>query len=316
VWLVEFDSAPAVVKQIAGGTDPSARYAREVAALGLAARASHPVAPEVLGTDQQNHVMVLEHIASRPPAPDWVIDYASALARLHATTTRQDGDLLPRHRGPDSRDIAAFLALARALDVQVSPLAVTQLEQLCARLQARDGHALLHGDPCPGNDLHTDRGVRFVDLEQAALGNGLVELAYLRIGFPTCWCVTETPATLREQAEQAYHDQWQAETGGEPASDLADACAGWLIQGDALVQRAHRDSVDHLARVIQRDWRWGTITARRRLLHRTAVVADMADIDTELAEVGRLCRSLHDSMTRHWPERAAESLPVIRAHTS
>nr|WP_042177739.1 phosphotransferase [Kibdelosporangium sp. MJ126-NF4]CEL12720.1 hypothetical protein [Kibdelosporangium sp. MJ126-NF4]CTQ93480.1 hypothetical protein [Kibdelosporangium sp. MJ126-NF4] len=316
VWLVEFDSAPAIVKQIVGEPDALARYHREVTALGLAARARQPVVPTVLGTDPQARLLVLEYLDSRAPEQDWMVDYAVALARLHATTTRHDNGSLPRHTGPGSRDVAAFLALARELGVTVSSLAHTQLEQLCARLEARDGHALLHGDPCPGNDLHTGNGVRFVDLEQAALGDGLVELAYLRIGFPTCWCVTNTPTVLREQVERAYHEQWLAETGGEPAGDLADACVGWLIQGNALVERAHRDGVDHLARVMHRDWSWGTTTARGRLLHRTAVVAAIADNNTPLAEIGRLCRGLHDTMVRHWPELTANPVPVTRTHTS
>lgn len=315
VWLVEFGSVPAVVKQIVGGPDAPARYTREVTALGLAARARRPVVPTLLGTDPRAGVLVLEYVASRAPAHDWAIDYAAALARLHATTTEQDGGLLPRHVGPGPRDVAAFLALAGELDVSVPPSARARLEQLCARLGSRDGHALLHGDPCPGNDLHTDDGVRFVDLEQAALGDGLVELAYLRIGFPTCWCVTDIPTTLREQAEHAYREQWLAETGGEPAGDLADACVGWLIRGDALVERAHRDGVDHLARVSRRDWLWGTVTARRRLLHRTAVVAAVVDDETPLAQVGRLCHDLRDSMARHWPELAATPVPTTRTHT-
>jgi hypothetical protein len=135
------------------------------------------------------------------------------------------------------------------------------------------GHALLHGDPCPGNDLHSSGGVRFVDLEQAAVGDGTTELAYLRIGFPACWCVTDTPAGLRRDAERAYREQWRAETGTEPSRDRAAACVGWLIQGDALVERALRESTDHLARVIHDDLSWGTTIARGRLLHRTTVVA-------------------------------------------
>jgi hypothetical protein len=307
VWLVEFDGAPAVVKQIVGGPDAPARYAREATALSLAARARPPVVPAVVGTDPSAGVLVLEYLAARTPAADWPIDYAVALARLHVTTTRQDDGRLPRHAGPTTRDVAAFSALARSLDVPVEPRAREQLEQVCARLAGRDGHALLHGDPCPGNDLHTDTGVRFVDLEQAAIGDGLVELAYLRIGFPTCWCVSDTPTALREQAERAYHEQWRADTGSAPTGDLADACIGWLIQGDALVERAHRGTVDRLSQVTSRDWRWGTTTARGRLLYRTAVVAAVAD-----GAIGRLCRQLHDSMRRHWPRIAAKPLPTTR----
>ena len=315
VWLVEFDRAPAIVKQVVGGPDARARYARELTALGLAARANPPVVPAVLGTDPDRRVMVLEHLASQVPTEDWPIHYATALARLHATTTAQDVEVLPKYRGPGWPDIAAFVGLATSLGVPMSARACEQLEHLCTRL-ADSGHALLHGDPCPGNDLHTGDGVRFVDLEHAALGDGLVELAYLRIGFPTCWCVTDCAPALREEAEQAYREQWRAETGREPSGDLADACAGWLIQGDALVQRAERGIRDQLARVVREDWKWGTTTARGRLLYRTGVVASVAGPDSELAEVGLLSRDLRDSMLRHWPELAGASLPTTRDFAS
>jgi hypothetical protein len=315
VWLVEFDTTPAVVKQIVGGPDAPARYARETAALALAARANPPIVPAVLGTDPHSRVLVLEYLESRGPGPEWVIDYARALARLHATTSAQD-DTLPRSTGPSARDIAAFLTLARHLKVPTPPRAEAQLEQVCARLEAGVGHALLHGDPCPGNDLHTASGVRFVDLEQAALGNGLAELAYLRIGFPTCWCVTDTPRALIDQAEHAYREQWSTDTGTEPGGDLADHCVGWLIRGDALVERADRDGTDHLARATRGDWRWGTTTARGRLLHRTAVVAALSGTDAHLADIARLCRDLHESMRRHWPELVTQPVPTTRIHES
>ena len=93
-----------------------------------------------------------------------------------------------------------------------------------------------------------------------------------------------------------------------------DACAGWLVQGDALVERAHRGGPDHLSRACREDWLWGTVTARRRLLHRTAVVAAVADDDTALADVGRLCHDLRDSMARHWPDVAATVVPTTRTH--
>src|SRR5262249_53364826 len=88
VWLVEFDAAPAIRKPVIGGTDAPARFAREVTALGLAARANPPVVPAVLATDPDSHVLVLEYVAPQPPAEEWPIDYARALARLHATTTQ------------------------------------------------------------------------------------------------------------------------------------------------------------------------------------------------------------------------------------
>jgi hypothetical protein len=315
VWLVEFEGTPAIVKQIVGGPDAADRFARELTALRLAASVRPAVVPELLGSDRHSRVLVLEYLNHRGPTEEWVVDYAVALARLHAAAGAADQGTLPRHVGPSTADVEAFLALAGLLGVSIPPHAPSQLADLCERLATTTQHALLHGDPCPGNDMYTADGVRFVDLEQASLGNGLTELAYLRIGFPTCWCSIATPQPLREQAELAYHDQWRASTGTDPRGDLADVCTGWLIQGDALVERAHRNTIDHLARVTHHNWKWGTVSARQRLLHRTAVVAALADDRTVLTDVGRLSQALHDRMLQRWP-KARDPLPTTRTHNS
>src|SRR6266567_6380051 len=103
VWLVEFGRSPAIVKQITGGSeaDAGARFAREVTALRLARRVRPAVVPDVLGTDPGGRVMVLEYLAetSRAPAPDWMIEYTTALARLHSATGPAGPVALPAGTG-------------------------------------------------------------------------------------------------------------------------------------------------------------------------------------------------------------------------
>jgi len=301
VWQVELAGAPAVVKQIVDGPDAADLYSREVEGLRLASRVQPPVAPRLLATEPRERVLVLEHLHHRHPADTWVVGYATALARLHSATGPQDVGRLPAWSGPTRSDVNAFLALAEELAVPAPPRVRAELDALVDRLGQTAGHALLHGDPCPGNDLHTADGIRFIDFEQASLGNGLVELAYLRIGFPTCWCVTATPEPLLAEAEAAYRATWLAATGREVAGDLADACTGWLIRGDALVQRALRGSTDHLARIPKRDWSWGTVTARQRLAHRLGVVADMTVDHPELNALHHLATDLRHQLLTRWP---------------
>ncbi len=231
--------------------------------------------------------------------------WATALARLHAATGPADAHAheLPRWSGPTDADIEAFVGLATTLGVPAPPGVPGELERLLDRLGAAGHHALLHGDPCPDNvlGLRSAAETRFIDLEHASLGSGLVELAYLRMGFPTCWCVTAVPSPLRAEAEIAYHATYRALTGTAPPGDLTDACAGWLIRGDALVERARRDGTDHLARLTCKDWRWGTETARGRLTHRLAVVATMTTDNPDLGELHRLTATLHDQILHRWP---------------
>src|ERR1700745_3128157 len=90
VWLGGFGRSPPLVQANPGGAegDAGAPFAREVAALRLARRVRPAVVPDVLGTDPAGRVMVLEYLAEagRTPAPDWMIEYATALARVHSAS--------------------------------------------------------------------------------------------------------------------------------------------------------------------------------------------------------------------------------------
>ncbi|MFE5211105.1 aminoglycoside phosphotransferase family protein [Streptomyces sp. NPDC056600] len=307
VWRVRLAGPrTVVVKQITDGGDPGAdadtRFAREAAGLRLAGRAAGPaVAPAVLAVDPSSRLMVLEHVDDLGRTDDWMPGYAEALARLHALTGPADVGALPPWRGPTAADAESFLALARALDVPVPSGVPGELAGLLERLEPTAHHALLHGDPCPGNDLRTAEGVRFVDFERASLGNGLVELAYFRIGFPTCWCAMSVAAAPLTEVEDVYRATWRGLTGRDVPGDLADACAGWLIQGDALVERAHRGTADQLARVPVEDFAWGYISARERLVHRLVVVAGLTRDHDHLHALGRLCTALAGRLLARWP---------------
>ncbi len=316
---------PAGVAQAVRAGDASAeadgRFAREVAGLRAAGRAlagGEPVAPAVLGVDAAARVMVLEFVEDRGAPADWMPGFADALARLHARGTAGDAAVLPAWRGPSEADVEAFLRFAAALGAPAPGGIEDELGGLVRRLDlpARDpagpagldpagaGAArpvgLLHGDPCPGNDLWSSGGVRFVDFEQAAVGDGLVELAYLRIGFPTCWCAMGVPGASAAEVEGIYRDSWRRVTGREVAGDVVDACAGWLVRGDALVERAHRESVDHLARAVAADFDWGYVSARERLAYRLGVVAGLAG-GGPLEHLGRLCGDLRHRLLARWP---------------
>lgn len=302
VWRADVAHTPVVIKQIVGADDAAHRYAREVTALRLAGQVDPPVVPRLLATDPSARVLVLEHLPDHRPVDGWQIDYAAALARLHAAGRHADPGALPAWSGPTADDVDAFLSLADDLQIPVPPLVASDLHDLLSRPITATEQSLLHGDPCPDNSLHTPDGTRFIDLEQAALGDGLVELAYLRIGFPTCWCVTSITEQLLRQAERSYLAAWRTATGEELSGNLTDACIGWLLRGDALVERAKRGSTDHLARIPHTDWRWGTVTARERLLYRLDVVTNLISNSPAHTQLSSLTAAMHDTMLQRWPE--------------
>jgi hypothetical protein len=279
-----------IVKQVIGD---QVAFEREITALRLAEHTG--VVPRILDVDPDERTVVLERLRSEPPREDWVVDYARGLARLHMATGPEHAGLLPRQQVPDP---APFLRFVRAMDVEIGAAE----DELA--FEDTGKFDLLHGDPCPGNDMYTDQGARFVDLEGAALGDGLTELVYLRIGFPTCATVSETPREPREAAEQAYFSE-RGFSGG-----LEDACVRWLVQGDALVQRFDRDGTDHLARVVDEDWFWYSTTARGRLMYRTRVVATFTETHPEMSA---LARRLHARMSQVW---APQPIATRRTHVS
>ena len=279
-----------IIKQVIG--DPAA-FDREITALRLAEHTG--VVPRVLDVDPDNRTVVLERLRSEPLAEDWVVDYARGLARLHMATGPEHAGLLPRQQVPDP---APFLRFVRAMDVEIGGAEAELVFEDTGKFD------LLHGDPCPGNDMYTEQGARFVDFEGAALGDGLTEVVYLRIGFPTCATVSETPRELREAAEQAYFEE-RGFSGG-----LEDACVRWLVLGDALVQRSERDGTDHLARVVDEDWFWYSTTARGRLMYRARVVATFTETHPETSALaGRLL----GRMSQVWEPQPIETR---RTHVS
>src|ERR1019366_2522483 len=163
--------------------------------------------------------------STRRPAGAWMTDFATALARLHTATGPSDTGALPAWTAPGEAAARSFTDLARGLDVPAPAGLARCLTDLARRLDPAAGHALLHGDPCPDNAMRTSDGIRFVDLEQAALGRGLTELAYLRMGFPTCWCATSVPAPVLDEAEAAYRSTWRSITGTDPLVERAPRLA-------------------------------------------------------------------------------------------
>jgi hypothetical protein len=132
----------------------------------------------------------------------------------------------------------------------------------------------------------------------------------MRVGFPTCLCVLAPPEIVLAQAEAAYRKEWRSIRGLGLRGSLADACAGWLIRGDALVARAYRGTIDHLARLPQEDWTWGTATVRERLLHRLIVSRRISLDNSALSALGQCCGSMYDRVLRNWPD--LKPLPATR----
>ncbi|SHG13546.1 phosphotransferase family protein [Streptoalloteichus hindustanus] len=190
------------------------------------------VGPELVAYDPGERLLVLEDLGRAPTLADKLlggdaraaeralIGWARSLGRLHATTAGREADFeaLARRLGRAGADdpVAAHarVALAELPDLLAGALGVPTPERVAERarrtarlLGVTRYRAFSPSDVCPDNNLVTSRGVRFLDFEWGSVRDIALDAAYLRVPFPSCWCVFALPPGMAEAMVAA----WQAE---------------------------------------------------------------------------------------------------------
>jgi hypothetical protein len=166
---------------------------------------------------------------------------------------------------------------------------------------------LTHGDPCPDNALLVDEEMRLIDFEFAGLRSPLIDGAYGRVPFPTCWCVNRLPENLALAMEATYRAElrhalpWVEEEQAWRRS-VVEASAFWLLS----------DLAEWLLPVALKEERvWGISTFRQRLLMRLPLFAELTREYGHLPALGRLAQQVADQLAERWPE--LESMPLYPA---
>jgi aminoglycoside phosphotransferase (APT) family kinase protein len=107
-----------------------------------------------------------QHAASIPP-----VDYANALARLHADMRNVQIDAPDfTDRVAEAQQLVVDRDRTPALGDDDRVLLAQTLRTLGQRVRERARMQLLHGEPHPGNLLNTTNGPRFIDLETCCHG--------------------------------------------------------------------------------------------------------------------------------------------------
>ncbi|MBM7787740.1 hypothetical protein [Tenggerimyces flavus] len=138
-------------------------------------------------------------------ATDGLLAWARALGELHATTA-----------GRASRAMRAM----RCADVS---------ELLHALQEPGPFLALSNGDACPYNSRITHQGVRFFDFELAGFRHCLLDGAFLRMSFPSCYRWGRLPVDVRAAAENAYRDALAPIDDDTYRRGMAAAGGAWAI---------------------------------------------------------------------------------------
>ncbi len=165
---------------------PARRTSTEAAALRLAARLIPGHVPPVVDSDEQTHVLVMQH------APrGWRNWQAEMLAgRVHAGSGSWAGDTLGRLHAATAGDeevASAFGDYEAFTQLRLEPYygtAMARLPQLAPALaplveELRDARiCLVHGDYAPKNMLLGRDGSWLLDAEVAHVGNPVFDLAF------------------------------------------------------------------------------------------------------------------------------------------
>jgi hypothetical protein len=158
--------------------------------------------------------------------------------------------------------------------------------------------AYIHGDVCPDNVVLAGDHVRLIDFEFGRFGHALLDAAYVRMMFPTCWCAKRLPARLVAVTESAHRAELVR--GCPDAGDdrvfapaLSRACAFWAL-----------NTVDwHLEAALEQDRQWGISTIRPRVLARLEGFITTAESFDQLPALRGAANRLLAVLRRRWPER-------------
>jgi hypothetical protein len=296
--LVKEWAATSYLTRSSRGHRHSPRFLAGDAALGL-------IVFEDLGADLGSLVRpLLEGTAAE--ARTALVAYATSLGRLHAdtlgcavahasilTAAFPMVKAMPPFGGERwRRDVVGKVRGLLGGDLPDDEVATV------ARRMAEPGPwlGLVHRDPCPDNVLLVDGEARLLDYEFARPGHVLLDAAYWRMGFPTCWCAGRVPDRTIAQMDRAYRDALGAA--------LPLALDDEVYAAETAVFLFVRMFASHswlLEDVLKEDTRWGIASRRGRLLWHLQAAIDGAERAGTFHGLRELATRWQADLAGRWP---------------
>ena len=250
-----------------------------------------------------------------------LLAYAATLGRMHAATAgkAREYQRLRAQLGfdatqPDTNaadwltSVAAFRDGCRTIGLE-APAAFDDAVQLVTATSREPSPwlAFTPQDSCPDNHRFIDGQVRLFDFEGSTFRHALLDAAYGRVPFPTCWCVNRLPEALVPRFEATYRAEL---VKGVPEADddvafgraMVVACAYWTITTIGW----------NLTSVLQEDSHWGIATVRQRHLLRLETLAAATEQFGYLGALGAFARQLQATLAARWPEEPMPLYPAFR----
>jgi aminoglycoside/choline kinase family phosphotransferase len=259
---------------------------------------------EDYGEERETLVQPLLH-GSADDAERALTAYAVALAGMHSRTVgcRDDHAAiirtgLPNARIPPAGDGWIDREPRKVMSVLGGHIPDDELTLMAQRVMSPGPwQVLLHRDACPDNVLMmADGTAKLIDFEFSSPGHVLLDAAYWRMGFPTCWCAGRVPDAVSQRIDRAYRE---ALADAVPA--VADdevfrresaivtviwlfGCLAWLLE-DAL----------------KADGKWGISTGRSRILHYLDVAIRFSNDAGVLPAARQTASAWLEDLQGRWP---------------
>ncbi len=282
-----------------------------------------PLVPALYGGDQQGGPLIMEDLQPKtrldhlllgndPDAAEaGLIAYAEVHGRLHALTINRQADYLRiRERlGPAASANSyysyrwlpeALQEIAALLDVPIQPGAIEELENLRAALISPEPFlALVQSDAAPDNFLWDGATWRLIDFEGAHYTHALLEGAYCRMPFPTCWCVYRLPEALIQRMEARYRAELSKSCPAAANETLfyrgvAEACLTWALSFHRVMRP--------LEKMLEQDRCLVALTDRQRFLLYLNAAAHASEAFEHLPALGHTVRLCARRLAQRWPE--------------
>ena len=206
-----------------------------------------------------------------------LLRYSTRLGKMHADTVNRyhEYEKIVQLVSPKGKSLALMQqeleddtkkvkALLEGLEVQTEPAFFQEIQEIVSTvLNPGPFLAYIHGDPCPDNVFDHGEQLRLIDFEFGRFSHALIDAAYARMIFPTCWCANSLPQSIIEKIEHRYRMELiqgcpQAQEDHIFDQALVRICGYWLLNTLSW----------HLESALVEDGSWGIASVRQRILAR------------------------------------------------
>lgn len=248
-----------------------------------------------------------------------LLRYSSRLGKLHASTVNQSSSFekllhsvsaTGNSFAPTASEIEKGIQQVQKILAGLGIVDENFLQELltiqAAVINPGPFLAYIHADPCPDNVFDSSEQMQLIDFEFGHFGHALIDAAYGRMIFPSCWCANRLPKAIVAQMENRYRSELIQ--GCKEAQDdnvfqyaLVAMCGYWLLKTLEF----------HIESALKEDQIWGIASLRQRILARLEAFVTTSEEFSHFTAMRGISIRLLDLLRKRWPDLVP--LPVYPA---